>query len=283
MCDDNIQIGESVWKLKQESVEWHERRPWASASCSGGGIRVRQQLQTLVCFRHRWSSVCAVTKTGPELLSAWISGCARAEESSSPGEYPAPLVFSSLSIWHPQDKALHLPPFLFPFLNLHFLPSLPQPPSARTPPPYFGVCKCHRQPQRLCITGWLTADLRLCCVFFLSKHLEQTESRRIMMFLVNRALAGDRGTCSAQRKVLPIWIPPGAAARPAVETQPGIGCKRARVLPEERVFLEKWTKSEGRPHMQMLLCVVCCWFFTLLTSSFPWKGFGMNQVTSGAV
>lgn len=145
-----------VWRLNQKSVGWHERglravRPAAAASVSGSSC-------TRARFRHRWSSVCAVTKTGPELLSAWISRQVR-----SCGKVLSPvniqfLLSSQASAWHPQDKP---PPALcsFLFLNLHFLPSLPLPLSARTPSSHFDAFKCHQQPHRLRITVWFTANL----------------------------------------------------------------------------------------------------------------------------
>ena len=36
----------------------------------------------LACFHPRWSAACWLTKTGPELLSLWISGCSQGEEAS---------------------------------------------------------------------------------------------------------------------------------------------------------------------------------------------------------
>lgn len=58
------------------------------------------------------------------------------------------------------------------------------------------------------------------------------------------------------------------------------GGAKAHTRCQGRCVLVKWAKSDGRPLMQMLLCVECCWF--PLSSQFPEKAC-MNQVTGGAV
>lgn len=172
-----------VCRLNQKSVEWHGRglravRPAAAASVSGSSC-------TRARFRHRWSSVCAVTKTGPELLSAWISRQVR-----SCGKVLSPvniqfLLSSQASAWHPQDKP---PPALcsFLFLNLHFLPSLPQPLSARTPFSHFDAFKCHQQASPspyywLVHRKFASEDCRN-LVMSLPKHLDATDRGGTFVF-----------------------------------------------------------------------------------------------------
>lgn len=67
------------------------------------GVIVSGSSCRLACFRHRWSSVRTVTKTGPELLSGCISGCAGVEKSSpwwiAGSSSPLKLLSSIPRIW----------------------------------------------------------------------------------------------------------------------------------------------------------------------------------------
>lgn len=151
----------TISKLVNTCESWNRSRWNDTDAGPEQRVHVRQQLQTGV-----FSSQMIERMRGDKNWT-WTP-VAMNQRVRSCGKVLSPvniqfLLSSRASAWHPQDKALHLPPslcsFLFLFLNLHFLPSLPQPPSARTPSPYFDVSKCHQQPHRLCITGWLTADL----------------------------------------------------------------------------------------------------------------------------
>lgn len=138
MCDDNIQIWLNRCESPEEKwAEGYEGRPLSGgvlqASVSGSSCRLWCVLLTDDGAYARWQkldlSSCRHESAG---ASVW-----KGPPTPAPPPSPPPPVNIQLfsSFWHPQDKALHLPPFLFLFLNLRFLPSLPQPPSARTPPP----------------------------------------------------------------------------------------------------------------------------------------------------
>lgn len=114
----------------------------------------------LACFRHRWSSVRTVTKTGPELLSRWISRCAHVEKSSPwwisssssplkilpciPRTNPPPLLHSTLCS------------FLFLSLTSVSPRSFPSPFLQHPHRVILIFFKCHHQRYGLCITGWFT-------------------------------------------------------------------------------------------------------------------------------
>lgn len=110
--------------------------------------------------------------------------------------------------------------------------------------------------------------------FLMPKHLEQTESQLSWCFWwigLCRWQGGGGDLAGAAG-----LNPTGAAAKACRWNR----CKSPRVCCQGSCVWVNWTKSEGRPHTQMLLCVVCCWFPLLLSSSFPWKGFGVSQWSS---
>lgn len=263
MCEDNIKIGEYVWKLKQKPVEWLECRPWAvrpaaAASVSGSSCR-------LVCFRHRWSSVCAVTKTGPELLSAWISGCTcggkvlppRWISSSScllqplpgiprakPSTFLPPSALSSSSSWTSissplsHSLRLHEQPLLI-LMSLNVTSSL-------------TVSVLLAGSPQICVCGVLSKTT----VLSLRKHLEQTESGLTpsWCFWWIRLCRLARGPVWSEKCC---WF---ESHQGWSEARLRCRWNIAKVCHQRRCVLVEWAKSEGRPHMQMLLCVVCCWF-----------------------
>lgn len=105
---------------------------------------------------------------------------------------------------------------------------------------------------QICVCGVLSKTT----VLSLHKHLEQTESGLTLSwcFWWIRLCRLARGPVWSEKCC---WF---ESHQGWSEARLRCRWNIAKVCRQRRCVLVKWAKSEGRPHMQMLLCVVCCWF-----------------------
>lgn len=245
----------------------------SSASCSGG-VRVRQQLQTGV-----FSSQMIERMRGDKNWTWTPVGMHQRVQPRgkvlSPVNIQLPLS-PRASAWHPQDKALHfLPPSALSSSSSQTSISSPLSHILRVhEPPLLSLVSLNVT-SSLTVSVLLAASPQICvCGVFCCKLAFWVCAiiwRRLSQDWYYRDISGEsrcagwRGDLSGQRSAAGLnpTRPVYAADKTQLKTD-----ATAHMCSQRRCVLVKWAKPVGRPHMQMLLCVVSL-VSTLLSSPFP--------------
>lgn len=244
VCSSVARINVDLLEPRPENCAWKEALRPAAAAVDWH------------VFRHRRSDARRVTKTGPELLSGWISRCAHVEKSS-PWWIAGFLFSSQASVFHPQDKTLPSPPITPPSALSFSLSltstspcgfpssvSLPPLPLSLSPSAHYIFFKCQ------CITNWFIT------LFCLHDVFAWIQTAAMSLFGADR---GDICIYEPIKQLSSSWLHEDEHCTRRVPGSNSVISPQCLKIARTRVHCFSATMMmmmTDRPHMQIPLCVV---------------------------